>query len=420
MGRECLRKEGRGSPSLGAVALVAMLGASFGLALALARPMPAGATESQAQAAQLASDVGAQPLTPWHKARLRLPDPRPSDYVQLAEQGVQQAGRWHQGGWYCELLHCPGRYPMLTIWGGVRMFEAANALELAAPSAGHLALVNRFAHVSERYWNRAESGYAPYPDDRAPNVEIWFDDNGWLGLAFVNAYIATHDPRYLDDAQRAFHFIAAHGWDAAKGGGMWWTTRHPYHSGPALASDTLLGMQLYELDHESWQLQDAKTYVDWANANDDHDERQFYLEKPNNPNSVNDYVQSPLVYAQYLLCKDGAGEGYCRHAARLAATLAEQNVTAYGYHLNYGPQYDSIYLQWMMAYGQAVGDSYWTTLAQVNASAAAAHVAAAGAWLGSWWGGRIRDPETHPDMFRTMASTSSLFAWTAAYSDGGA
>lgn len=398
----------------------ALIAVAIAAALAIALPVQAGATESQAQAAQLASDIGAQPLTPWHKGRQGLPDPRPANYADLAEQGVRQSGRWHRGGWYCEYLHCPGRYPMLTIWGGVRMFEAANALELAAPSAAHMALVNRFAHASERYWNKPESGYAPYPDDRAANVEIWFDDNGWLGLAFVNAYTATHNGRYLYDAQRALRFIATRGWDAAKGGGMWWTTTHPYHSGPALASDTLLAMLLYELDHESWQLEDAKTYVDWANANDDHDERQFYLEKPDNPSSVNDYVQSPLVYAQYLLCKDGAGEGYCVHAARLAATLAEQNVTAYGYHLNYGPQYDSIYLQWMMAYGQAVGDSYWTTLAQVNASAAASHVAAAGAWLGSWWGGQIRDPETHPGMFRTMAATTSLFAWTAAYSDGGA
>lgn len=373
-----------------------------------------------AQAARADAITDAAPLTPWRRPRLELPSPQPANYVQLAEGGVQQAARWHRRDWFCEYLHCPGRYPMLTIWGGVRMFETADALQLAAPSAGHLALVNRFARFSEHYWNGAIGGYAPYPDDRGSNVEVWFDDNGWLGLAFVNAYQATHSPRYLYDAQRAFRFIATRGWDAAKGGGMWWTTRHPYHSGPALASDTLLGILLYELDHESWQLEAAKTYVDWANANDDHDERQFYLEKPNNPGSVNDYVQSPLIYAQYLLCKDGQGEGYCVHAARLAATLSEQKVTASGYRLNYGPQYDSIYLQWMMAYGQAVGDSYWTTLAQVNASAAAAHTAARGEWLGSWWGGRIHDPETHPGMFRTMASTTSLFAWVAAYSDGGA
>jgi Glycosyl hydrolase family 76 len=399
-----------------ALATLAALFALPGVAAAR-RSAYAAAALPAAQVAQLASDVGAEPLTPWHKGRLRLPDPPPVNYAQLAEEGIKQATRWHRRGWYCEFLRCPGRYPMLTIWGGVRMFEAANALALAVPSAAHRALVARFARASERYWNASLSGYAPYPNDVSPTVEMWFDDNGWLGLAFLNAYLATHSTRYLHDAQRAFHFIATRGWDSAKGGGMWWTTTHPYHSGPALASDSLLGALLYEQDHEAWQLEDVKAWIDWANVNDTHDERQFYLEKPNDPSSVNDYVQAPLVYAQYLLCRDGGGEGYCVHAARLAATLSEQNVTAYGYRLNYGPQYDSIYLQWMMAYGQAIGDPYWTTLAEVNAAAAARHVGRA-PWLGSWWGGPIRDPETHPGMFRTMASTTSLFAWVAAYGSG--
>jgi hypothetical protein len=385
------------------------------LPAALASPTLAFHAASQAEVAHSASFAEAEPLTPWRKPRVRLPAPRPANYLALAERGVRQAARWHRRGWYCELLGCPGRYPMLTVWGGVRMFEAADALALAAPTAAHRALVSRFARASERYWNPSLGGYAPYPEDLSPGVEAWFDDNGWLGLAFLDAFTATHAPRYLYDAQRALHFIAAHGWDGAKGGGMWWNTTHPYHSGPALSSDSLLGALLYEQDHESWQLQDVKAWVDWANANDTHDERQLYLEKPNDPNSVNDYVQGPLIYAQYLLCKDGQGEGYCVHAARLAATMAEQRATAYGYRINYGPQYDAIYLQWMMAYGQAVGDPYWTQLAQVNASAAATHGADQGAWLGSWWGGPIADPETHPGMFRTMAATTSLFAWVAAY-----
>jgi hypothetical protein len=401
-----------------------MHGAPLRLAAAFAAALLAAGSlglpsVSHAVRSKAASLTDAAPLTPWHKPRLRLPAPSPADYLALAEAGVKQADRWHRGGWYCELLGCPGAYPMLTIWGGVRMFETADALELAAPSAAHHALVDHFAQQSERYWDQGLGGYAPYPGDRAANVEAWFDDNGWLGLAYVSAYDATKNGRYLYDAQRAFHFIATRGWDAAKGG-MWWNTTHPYHSGPALSSDSLLGALLYERDHEASQLQDAKTWVDWANAHDTKDERKFYLEKPNDPNSVNDYVQGPLVYAQYLLCRDGQGEGYCVHAARLAATLAEQRVTAYGYHLNYGPQYDSIYLQWMMAYGQAVGDPYWTQLAEVNADAAAKHGADQGTWLGSWWGGPIRDPETHPGMFRTMAATTSLYAWTAVYSDGGA
>lgn len=334
--------------------------------------------------------------------------------------GVHKAGSWDHDGWYCEYLGCSnGAYPLLTIWGEVPMFETADALQMAQPSGAHRRLIEKFGLASERYWDRGLGGYAPYPGDREAKVQAFFDDNGWLGIAFAEAYAADGEQRWLRDAQRAFRFISKDGWDAAGGGGMWWNTSHPYHSGPALAADTLLGMLLYGEDHESWQLEDAKEYVDWANAADNHDERQLYLEQPNKPESVNDYVQAPLIYAQYLLCQDGQGEAYCEHAARVAATTAEQSVNASGYKFNYGPEYDAIYMQWMMAYGKATGENYWLRLAEVNAAAADRHATSSdGLWLSSWWGGPIGDPETHPGMFRTAAATTSLFAWTAYYQGG--
>ncbi len=399
----------------GAIRAAFTLGALLVACLALPSIPRAGAI--------VTSDLSSfEPLTPWHKPLLTLPRPRPVDYLGLAEAGVGKGDRWRLGGWYCEYLGCSsGPYPLLTIWGEVPMFETADALQLAAPSGAHRRLVEKFGLASEHYWDRALGGYAPYPGDREGNVEAFFDDNGWLGIAFANAYAATHEARWLRDAQRAFGFISAHGWDSAGGGGMWWNTTHPYHSGPALASDALLGMLLYADDHESSQLTDAKAYVDWANVADNHDERQLYLEQPNRPESVNDYVQAPLVYAQQLLCEDGAGEEYCVHAGRVAATMAEQNVNASGYKYNYGPQYDAIFMQWMMAYGKATGQRYWARLAEVNAGAAAAHASdGEGLWLSSWWGGPITDPQTHPGMFRTSAATTSLFAWTAYYAEAGA
>ncbi len=388
-------------------------------AVCLALPTISAAAADGATTSSLA---GIEPLTPWRKPLVVLPRPRRINYLALAQAGVAKGASWAHDGWYCEYLGCSnGAYPLLTIWGEAPMFETASALELAAPSGSHRRLVERFGLASEHYWDRALGGYAPYPGDREAKVQAFFDDNGWLGIAFVEAYIANHENRWLRDGQRAFSFIAKDGWDAAGGGGMWWNTSHPYHSGPALASDVLLGMLLYSQDHEGFQLEDVKTWVDWANANDDHDERQLYLEQPDKPESVNDYVQAPLVYAQQLLCEDGQGEEYCVRAGRVAATMAEQSVNASGYKYNYGPQYDAIFMQWMMAYGQATGQKYWLRLAEVNAAAAAAHATdGSGLWLSSWWGGPIGDPETHPGMFRTAAATTSLFAWTGLYSPASA
>lgn len=388
-----------------------------GLGCALACVAMLLAPSAFAAAAPAGDATSYAPLTPWHKPRLALPAPRKLNYLKLSESAMRRAGHWGRGSWYCEYLRCSGQYPLATIWGAVGMFETVDGLEMADPSAAHRAAVARFARASERYWDAGVGGYAPYPGDGSASTQVWFDDNGWLGLGFYNAYAATHNVRYLHDAQRAFRFISSKGWDTAAGGGMWWNTYHPYHSGPALSSDTLLGMLLYDADHESWQLEDVKTYVEWANANDAKDERQLYLEKSNDPGTVNDYVQAPLIYAQYLLCQDGQGEAYCEHAGRLAATLSEQNVNKGGYRYNYGPQYDAIFMQWMMAYGQAVGDDYWLKLAEVNAGAATKHAYnAEGLLLGSWWGGPIKDPETKANMLRTQGATASLFAWLQYYS----
>jgi hypothetical protein len=336
---------------------------------------------------------------------------QPPDYMKLAEMGIGQGSSWRAGGWYCEFLGCTGQYQLLTIWGEVRMFESVDALELAAPSSAHRALVDRFGRASERYWNPYLNGYAPYPDDRYRGAEAWFDDNGWLGIAFVEAYRATGERRYVRDAQRAFSFIAANGWDAADGGGMWWNTDHPYHSGEALAADSLLGMLLYGIDHQRSQLDEARTFVDWGNS---HDVGFHGLYMSGGPGStVIDYVEAPLIYAQYLLCGTTGDQAYCGHAAEQAKSMTE----IYGVQYNFAPLYDSIFFEWMMAYGRAVGDNHWQELAQANAAAATQHAAdSRGLWLDSWWGGPIKDSQTLPGMFRTMAGTTSLFAWLAYYS----
>ncbi len=336
---------------------------------------------------------------------------QPLNYEALAEQGIAQSGSWRAGDWYCEYLGCTGAYPLLTTWGDVRMFESVDALEIAAPSAAHRAQVDRFAHASERYWNPYLNGYAPYPDDRYRGAEAWFDDNGWLGVAFVQAYKATGESRYLRDAQRAFDFAATQGWDGAAGGGMWWNTDHPYHAGEALAANSLLGMLLYGIDHQRYQLDEVRMFIDWGNA---HDIGFHGLYLSGGPGStVIDYVEAPLIYAQYLLCRATGQSDYCTHSEEQARSMTE----IYGVEYNFAPLYDSIFMEWMMAYGKAVGDGHWLEVAQANAAQAAQHATdSRGLWLDSWWGGPIRDSQTLPGMFRTMAGTTSLFAWLSVYS----
>lgn len=193
------------------------------------------------------------------------------NYLSLAKRAVASAeSHWRDRRlhWYDERLADRERYPLATIWGIVPLFQSLDAIAIAQPSAANRSAVERFASGAERYLNkglRPVPGYSPYPGDREAGTETWFDDNGWWGLAFLEAYRATGLRRYLTDAARALRYIAAAGWDQSAGG-IWWNTTHPYKSGPALASDTLLAVLLYQQTGSSFALAQAHKFLAWANS----------------------------------------------------------------------------------------------------------------------------------------------------------
>ncbi|MHB8492684.1 MAG: glycoside hydrolase family 76 protein [Solirubrobacteraceae bacterium] len=331
-------------------------------------------------------------------------------YLRLAERGVTRAERtWrdHSRHWYDERLGDHERYPLATIWGVAPLFEALDAVDIAAPSSAHRAAVEAFAVGAERYFNptlRPTPGFAPYPDDYG-QVRTWFDDNGWWGLAFMDAYRATGNPKYVDYADRAFRFIAAQGWDAS-GGGLWWNTSHPYKAGEALASGTLLGVLLYQHTRNPFYLSQVDKFLTWADA---HflTELQLY-DRTDRDQTPTPYIEGPLVEAHQLLCEMGQGKACTR-----ARQLANACWARFGDRLTMGPQFDTIFLHWMLVYASQTHDSRWPLLAEEMAAQAKAHALEHGLYLRAWDGTPMVEHEAQPNMLRTDAATVELFAWLA-------
>ena len=248
-------------------------------------------------------------------------------YLALAETGVARAKqrfRDTRRHWYDARLGDRDRYPLATIWDIVPLFESLDAIAIAQPTAHNLAAVRSFAAGAERYLNhglRPRAGYSPYPGDREANTETWFDDNGWWGLAFVNAYRATGARRYLRDAERALRYIAAVGWDP-RGGGIWWNTHHPYKAGEALASGTLLATLLYADTHSSFALAQAEKYLAWANTTGFSQANGLYAASNIDATPI-DYIEGPLIYAQALLCRLQGSRRAVRTGRAAHAHLAE-------------------------------------------------------------------------------------------------
>lgn len=193
-----------------------------------------------------------------------------SHYLAAANKGVKQTHRWWSPRmhWYRAVLD-EGR--MASLWGIVPLFEALNGLQIAQPSKRHRHRLNKFARGAERYLNpnlKPVPGFGPKPGQRERGKTTWFDDNGWWGLAFLDAYRATGNPRYLYDAQVAERFISVSGWDTTPGrpGGIWWNTNHSFYAGESLAGGTLLSARLYALTHQQAYLDDALKFIAWGDV----------------------------------------------------------------------------------------------------------------------------------------------------------
>jgi hypothetical protein len=337
-------------------------------------------------------------------------------YLSLAQTGITRAEqRWgdRRLGWYDAQLGDHEKYPLATIWDIVPLFQSLDAIAIAQPSAANRRAVARFAKGAERYLNRGLRplpGYSPYPDDREPNTETWFDDNGWWGLAFFNAYRATGTHRWLRDAERALAYVAAAGWDS-EGGGIWWNTEHPYKAGEALAADTLLATLLYQQTHSAFALGQAEKFLLWGNTIGFSSANGLYAGSSLNPTPI-DYIESPLIYAQALLCKATGSAGDCERVEPLLATSLKR----FGQILDFAPQYDAIYLQWMLALYSLDHNPALYALAAVNAREAQAHaLTGEGLYLRSWSGETLPTADALPGSLQTQAATTSLFAWLAVY-----
>jgi hypothetical protein len=337
-------------------------------------------------------------------------------YLSLARGGVAEGEhRWadRRRGWYDARLGDRERYPLATIWDIVPLFESLDAIAIAQPTPANREAVRRFAAGAERYLNRGLHplpGYSPYQGDRTADTETWFDDNGWWGLALVNAYRATGARRYLTDAERALRYIATVGWDP-DGGGIWWNTDHPYKAGEALASGTLLATLLYRETHSPFALAQASKFLEWANTAGFSTVNQLYAGSNLNPTPI-DYIEAPLIYAQAVLCAATATPTDCERAESLKATALKR----FGSSLDFSPQYDAIYLQWMLALYSLDHDPVLYTLAAGNAREAETHARnSEGLYLLSWKGETLPPQDALPGMLQTQTATTSLFAWLAVY-----
>jgi Glycosyl hydrolase family 76 len=393
-------------------------------------------------------------------------------YLAAAKRGVKQTHRWWSPGWhwYTSVI---GGSNVASLWGIVPLFEALNGLEIAQPSHRHRHQLNRFARGAERYLNPALEpvpGFGPKPGQHEAGKTTWFDDNGWWGLAFLDAYRATGNPRYLYDAQVAQRFISVSGWDTTPGlpGGIWWNTNHSFYAGESLAGGTLLSARLYALTHDQAYLDDALKYIAWGDVwlTDPSTGLYARLRKPGtygttsggttsgapgaaaadqkalstNPDeaakleaagqatpgegeaqtafnnyppfapSPMPYVNGPMILAHRIICEETGKQSFCSRAADLAARTLQVYQRFW-----MGPQFDFWYVRTMLEFAQLDQGGDWYGIVQRNARSAL-HRAddRHGLYLRTWYGKKAARASAPKGSLQLHAANAALFAWMAA------
>ena len=345
-----------------------------------------------------------------------------ANFLQIAEDGVRKINRYWWNSrtrWYNDQLKQPqdGKAP---IWTTVHLFSTLNGIVTADRTPANVRQLKWFADRTFReYWNpqvghvrhtrRHVGGFDPSTREaKTPRAHAFYDDNGWLGLAFLEAYRITKTPRYLRYADDAFQFIAQTGWADGAGGGIWWDTGHASRSSESISSATLLAAMLYQATHKRSYLGSAQKYIAWANSHIWDAENGLYMRDLDSPILMG-YVQSPMMVAYATLCQTTKNDGLCDKAEQLGGSA----LAHFTENLTHGPQYDAVYLHWMLTLYGFDHDARWYSLAYDNAQRALAKARnSAGLFLKAWDGSRA--PDAPPDALKIDAATLSVFAWLAA------
>jgi hypothetical protein len=294
----------------------------------------------------------------------------------------------------------------------VPLFEAHQALAIADATPAHVQAAHDFAVGVEHYINNGLyplAGFGAFPGQSAVNERTWYDDNGWFGLAFLDAYTATHDRRFIEDAKIAEAFVNQSGWDPVAGG-LFWNTDRERHAGETLATGTLLAAKLYALTGDQTYLQNAQRNIEWGSHGEFNTALHLY-QRTEYSGKVFGYIQSPMIAAHALLCRQTHQAGFCEGAR----TLTDATAHYFGLSADMGPQFDHEYMRWLLDAYRITGDGRLYAIVKFNAGRIVKNARGpSGLFSRAWDGGPLSAHGSASNRLQTHAASASVLAWLSA------
>lgn len=149
------------------------------------------------------------------------------------------------------------------LWPMSGIFSASVLMAKAEPET-YRPYLDSMVMAMEKYYDtsRMPFGYQAYPV-QFEKVDRYYDDNGLVGIDYIDTYSVTHDQHHLEKAKQVFSFIIS-GWDFRFEGGVPWLEGNDSQK-PACSNGkaVVLAAKLYEATGDVYYLESTKMIYEW-------------------------------------------------------------------------------------------------------------------------------------------------------------
>lgn len=187
---------------------------------------------------------------------------------------IERDFRMPAGGGYYEDHH---RKNTAFAWGHAILLQAYAKAAQLDPS--YRQPLENLVEFLQSYWV-VENGLGGYDCLPAPRkrIERYYDDNAWLAMGLMDAYVACGRPDYLEQAGAALNFCLS-GLD--KEGGIWWRQTSPLEPGGtkntcSTAPTAYACLRYYELTGQESFLKTAQALLEWLEKTLEDEDGLFF------------------------------------------------------------------------------------------------------------------------------------------------
>lgn len=209
------------------------------------------------------------------------------------------------------------------LWPMSGIFSAVNLLAECNPQK-YAAYQDSMVMAVEKYYDneRVPAGYQAYPV-QFKKVDRYYDDNGLVGIDYIDAYFSSGKVAYLNKAKEVMTFIMS-GWSDDWGGAVPWLEGYRDQK-PACSNGkaTVLSLKLYEATKDTMYLEQGKRFYNWMLGHLEDDSlhiiwNSWLTEKGEVQKHAYTYNTGTMIQSAVRLYKATGDKRYLNDAERLA------------------------------------------------------------------------------------------------------